>query len=138
AVTVPSGGDGQLVLVVEDESEVRELVCEMLGRLGYRTLAAPDAQRAYQLLGSRSDVALLLVDMVLPGGMSGAELVGALRRERPELPVLCMTGYSDDAVSNAREIQDVRLLPKPFSESALAAALREALHAVASAPRGPQ
>ena len=67
--------------------------------------------------------------------MSGAELVSALRRERPELPVLFMTGYSNDAISNDPAIQDVKLLPKPFSEPALAEAVQSALRDADAAAR---
>jgi PAS domain S-box-containing protein len=127
-VTAPSSGAGQLLLVVEDDPGVRQLVCEMLRRLGYQTLAAEDGRSALNLLSQRHDVDLMLTDMALPGGMSGAELVGHVRAERPRLPVLFMTGYSNDAVANEHPaLQDVQLLPKPFSRSALAAAVREAL-----------
>jgi signal transduction histidine kinase/CheY-like chemotaxis protein len=128
AVVLPTDGAGQLVLVVEDDAAVRHVVSEMLGRAGYETIAAADGASAQRLLAGRTDVALLLVDMVLPGGMSGPDLAAWLRRERRGLPVLFMTGYSNDAVSNDPEIQGIALLPKPFSETALAAAVREALH----------
>ena len=126
AVAITAGA-GQLVLVVEDDAEVRQLACDMLGRSGYETIAAQDGPSALRFLTTRSDIALLISDMVLPGGMSGAELVSAMRHERPELPVLFVTGYSNDAVSNDPEIKDIKLLPKPFSESALAAAVGELL-----------
>jgi FixJ family two-component response regulator len=86
-------------------------------------------------LASRSDIALVLADMVLPGGVSGAELVSALRTERRELAVLFMTGYSNDAVSSDPLIHDVRLLPKPFSDAALAAAVADALRDAGNAAR---
>ena len=127
AVTTAADGRGQLVLVVEDDAAVRHVVCEMLGRAGYQTLATHDGQSAQRVLASRQDVALLLIDMVLPGGMSGAELVAALRHDRRALPVLFMTGYSNDAVSNEPAIHDVPLLPKPFTEAALTSAVRDAL-----------
>jgi len=129
AVVPGTAGSGQLVLVVEDDRDVRHLVCEMLGRLGYRTVAAPDASSAQHVLASGQDVALVLADMALPGAMSGADLVSGLRRERPQLPVLFMTGYSNDAVSSDPQINDVPLLAKPFSEATLASAVAEALRA---------
>jgi len=135
AVAVETDGGGQLILVVEDDPAVRLVVCEMLDRVGYHTISAQDGPSARRLLASRQDVALLLVDMVLPGGMSGAELVTALRRERAQLPVLFMTGYSNDAVANDAGIQGIGLLPKPFTEAALTAAVREALREHARAKR---
>jgi FixJ family two-component response regulator len=80
-----------------------------------------------RVLGGEHDIALLFVDMMLPGGMSGAELVSALRREGSTLPVVFMTGYSNDALSSSPEIHGTRLLAKPFSEAALTDAVREAL-----------
>jgi CheY-like chemotaxis protein len=127
-VGAPSGGAGQLLLVVEDDPGVRQLVCEMLRRLGYQTIAAEDGPSALKLLAGRHDVSLMLTDMALPGGMTGAELVSSVRAEHPALPVLFMTGYSKDAVANDHPAtQDVQLLPKPFSKAALAAAVRDAL-----------
>jgi signal transduction histidine kinase/ActR/RegA family two-component response regulator len=128
AVSIPLDGGGKRVLVVEDDAAVRDVVCEMLGRAGYQTIAASDGPSAQRLLASTQDIALLLVDMMLPGGMSGAELVSAVRREQSALPVLFMTGYSKDALSDAPEIHGTRLLSKPFTEAALTEAVHEALH----------
>jgi CheY-like chemotaxis protein len=72
----------------------------MLARAGYQTLAAQDGPSAQTQLRSRDDIALLLVDMVLPGRMSGVELVRAVSAQRSRLPVLFMTGYSNDALAN--------------------------------------
>jgi PAS domain S-box-containing protein len=125
---MPDGGMGQLLLVVEDDPGVRLLVCEMLRRLGYQTVAAEDGPGALQLLRGRDEIALMITDMALPGGMSGAELIQHVRSQRPQLPVLFMTGYSKDAVANNQPgMQGVQLLPKPFSRTALANAVREAL-----------
>ncbi len=120
-------GDGQLLLVVEDDPGVRKLACEMLNRLGYRTLAAEDGRQAFQILSERNDIALMLTDMALPGGMSGADLVAAVRAQQPRLPVLFMTGYSTDAIVNHHSrLHGVRLLAKPFSKSSLACAVLDA------------
>jgi signal transduction histidine kinase/ActR/RegA family two-component response regulator len=136
ATVVPANGGGRLVLVVEDDAAVRDVVCEMLDRVGYQTIAAPDGPSAQRLLTSRRDVALLLVDMMLPGGMSGLELLNAIRKDHAVLPVLFMTGYSNDAVANDPAFQGVRLLPKPFTETALSTAVLEALREGATAAQG--
>jgi signal transduction histidine kinase/ActR/RegA family two-component response regulator len=135
AVSVPTDGAGRHVLVVEDDAAVRSVVCEMLGRAGYRTVAADSGPAAKRLLASRRDVALLLVDMMLPGGMSGAELVADLRRDGVGLPVLFMTGYSNDALSESPEIHGTRLLAKPFTEASLTEAVYEALRDAAITTR---
>jgi CheY-like chemotaxis protein len=129
ACTGPRGNQ-ELVLVVEDDPGLRTLVVELLQRLGYRTLAAGEAKAALSLLAQTSKVALLLADMVLPGGMNGAELAQRTKALSPGLPVLFMSGYTEDAViHNGRLDAGVQLLEKPFSSSALASAVREALAA---------
>jgi CheY-like chemotaxis protein len=74
--------------------------------------------------------------MMLPGGMSGLELLNAIRKDHAVLPVLFMTGYSNDAVANDPAFQGVRLLPKPFTETALSTAVLEALREGATAAQG--
>ncbi len=128
-VSVQPAGEGRLILVVEDDPGVRQLVCEMLSRLGYRTVAADEGRAALRILGERDEIALMLTDMALPGGMSGADLVAAVRAQRPGLPMLFMTGYSEDAIArDQRRTGGVRLLPKPFSRAALAAAVLDTLN----------
>jgi signal transduction histidine kinase len=123
-------GHNELVLVVEDDRNLRMLAVELLHRLGYRTLAAGDGAAALALLDSSSEVALLLADMVLPGGMNGVDLARAAQRVRPQLPVLFMSGYTENAViHNGRLDEGVRLLEKPFTTHALASAVRQALDA---------
>jgi PAS domain S-box-containing protein len=121
-------GRQELVLVVEDDASVRMLAVELLQQLGYRTLAASEAAPALRLVTDTPGISLLLADMVLPGGTNGAELARAVRRLRPGLPVLFMSGYTESAViHNGRLDEGVRLLEKPFSTSALAVAVRRAL-----------
>jgi PAS domain S-box-containing protein len=121
-------GNRELVLVVEDDSNLRALAVELLDRLGYRTLAAADAPSALGLLAVTQGVALLLADMVLPGGMNGAELARKAHALHPGLPVLFMSGYTENAViHNGRLDPGVRLLEKPFTTIALANAVRKAL-----------
>jgi signal transduction histidine kinase/ActR/RegA family two-component response regulator len=121
-------GQQELILVVEDDSSVRALAVELLQRLGYRTLAAGDAAAALWLLADSQGVSLLLADMVLPGGKNGAELAREVKHLRPDLPVLFMSGYTENAViHNGRLDEGVRLLEKPFTSNALAIAVRQAL-----------
>jgi PAS domain S-box-containing protein len=121
-------GDQELVLVVEDDATLRALAVELLQRLGYRALAAADAASAIDLLVASPDASLLLADMVLPGGKNGVQLAREAQRLRPSLPVLFMSGYTENAViHNGRLDEGVRLLEKPFTLSALAHAVRSAL-----------
>jgi CheY-like chemotaxis protein len=124
-------GQHELVLVVEDDNSVRALTVELLHRLGYRTLAAGDAAGALRLLETAPQVSLLLADVVLPGGTNGAELAREITRIRSGLPVLFMSGYTEDAlIHNGRLAAGVRLLEKPFSMNDLGSAVRKALDEV--------
>jgi PAS domain S-box-containing protein len=121
-------GNSELLLVVEDDAALRAVVVQLLHRLGYRTLAAGDAASALRILAEQSDVALLLTDMVLPGGTNGADLGREAKAHKPGLPVLFMSGYTENAViHNGRLDPGVRLLEKPFTTSKLAHAVRLAL-----------
>jgi len=121
-------GNRELLLVVEDDPALRALVVQLLHRLGYRTVAAGDAAGALRLLAAETGVALLLADMVLPGGKNGAELSREAQALKPGLPVLFMSGYTENAViHNGRLDPGVRLLEKPFTTSKLAQAVRQAL-----------
>ena len=121
-------GNRELLLVVEDDPALRALVVQLLHRLGYRTVAAGDAASALRLLAAEPEVALLLADMVLPGGKNGAELSREAVALKPGLPVLFMSGYTENAViHNGRLDPGVRLLEKPFTTNKLAEAVRAAL-----------
>jgi PAS domain S-box-containing protein len=121
-------GRGETILVVEDEPDVRSLTIRMLERLGYRVLAAEDGPSALRVMEQNPDVALLFTDIVLPGGMNGAQLARAARQARPNLQVLYTSGYTDNAViHHGRLDPGVDLLEKPFTRSALAQRVHEAL-----------
>jgi PAS domain S-box-containing protein len=121
-------GNGELVLVVEDDAKLRALAVELLRRVGYRAVAAGDAASALGLLAETPDVKLLLADMVLPGGTNGVDLARRAHAMRPRLPVLFMSGYTENAIiHNGRLDEGVRLLEKPFTTYALATAVRSAL-----------
>lgn len=124
----PARGQGELVLVVEDDDMVRAFVEQQVEALGYRTLAAADAARALQLLETHDDVALLFTDVVMPGGMDGRQLADAARQRRPDLRVLFTSGYTENAiVHHGRLDLGVLLLNKPYRLHELAEKLHTAL-----------
>ena len=121
-------GQGQCVLVVEDDASVLDFTCTLLDRLGYRSLKATDGRQGLQLLREHPEVQVLLTDVVLTGGMNGAELAERAQQERPELRVLFMSGYTENAIiHNGRLDHNVRLIEKPFTQRTLATHLRDAL-----------
>ncbi len=130
AVAMPLGR-GELVLAVEDEESVRTIYTTTLARYGYRVLAARTGPEALGLWRAhRNEIAVLLTDMVLPGGMSGANVIRELRAESPRLPVVVASGYTGGR--EAHLPTDVGLLAKPFEAHTLLTALRQALAAGAA------
>jgi signal transduction histidine kinase len=118
----------ETLLLVEDDDAVRKVVALMLEEAGYRVLAASSAAHARELWSAHAaQIALLITDEVMPGGR-GSELVVELRRARPGLRALCMTGYADSAASGAFA-PDLPKLQKPFEAEALLRRVRELLDA---------
>jgi len=131
-VHVPRGHD-ELVLVVDDEPEVRKFAVDALRELGYRTIEAADGAEGLHSLGARSDIVLLFTDVGLPGGMNGRQLADEARRKWPDLKVLFTTGYARDAIiHNGRLDPGVQLITKPFTFAGLATKLRQVLDTVQS------
>ncbi len=118
------------LLVVEDEERVRRLTCRILEHYGYRVMEAADGQTALDLLnGGESAIDMLISDVLMPG-MSGPELAERARRQRPDLPVLLLSGYPADEIPLEEPMDpgDRRVfLQKPFSPEALATAVAELL-----------
>jgi two-component system, cell cycle sensor histidine kinase and response regulator CckA len=121
-------GRGELVLVVEDEQPLRELAKMIVDTLGYKATTAANGGEALILVeeeGLRPD--LVLTDVVMPG-MSGRVLVERLRRTIPDVKVIYMSGYTDDAVVRHGVLEsEITFLQKPFTTNALAAKLRSTL-----------
>ncbi|HXA38215.1 MAG TPA: response regulator [Phenylobacterium sp.] len=113
------------VLLVDDDSAVREVTAGILQDLGYRVVEAGSGGAALDLLDRQSKIDLLLVDFAMPG-MNGAEVAREVHARRPGLPVLFVTGYADtEALATAGGGDGI--LRKPFLEEDLAARLRAAL-----------
>ena len=121
-------GQGETILVVEDEPAVREHSVASLRELGYRVLAASDGHAAMRVLARETEIAVLFTDVGLPGGMTGRQLAEAARMLRPELKVVYTTGYARNAIVHGGVLDPgTELLPKPFSYAALAAKIRTVL-----------
>jgi signal transduction histidine kinase/CheY-like chemotaxis protein len=118
----------ETILVAEDEEVVRELVCEVLTGHGYRVRCAKDGQDAWEQFSSRPrEFDLVLTDVVMPR-MSGGELARRIGRERPDLPMLFMSGYTgDELVKHGMREASTRLLEKPYTPDKLLQAVRRAL-----------
>jgi PAS domain S-box-containing protein len=113
--------EGEVVVVVEDEQSVRDLVVEVLNELGYQAVEATDGVEGLKLVQSLPRIDLLVTDVGLPG-LNGRQLADAARQGRPELKVLFMTGYAENAaVSRGFLDKGMALITKPFPVQTLAA-----------------
>ncbi len=121
-------GDGELILVVEDNDKVREATVSGLESLGYAVLEAKTGPDAIALLESGEPIALVFSDIVMPGGMTGYDVAERVRSMKPDLKVLLTSGYSDLGVKVGKTASDARLLGKPYTRAQLACALREVLN----------
>jgi len=134
AVTVSPpavGGGAETVLVVDDESVLRELVREVLTAQGYLFLEAADGVEALNVWDEHRDkVDLLLTDIAMPRGLSGRDLAERLRKDAPWLPVIFSSGYSQEMIVRSDDpVQGATYLAKPYRPAQLAQAVREALDA---------
>jgi PAS domain S-box-containing protein len=136
-VRVPARGrQSEVILVVEDDEDVRNYSSETLRELGYRVLEASHARAALKMLEANPDVVLLFTDVGLPGGMNGRQLAQEARNRRPNLKVLFTTAYARNAIVHEGRLDPgVALLPKPFTRAALGEKLRDILDARATAAR---
>ncbi|WP_431311044.1 PAS domain-containing protein [Methylobacterium nigriterrae] len=115
---------GETVLVVEDEPVVRDLIVEVLADLGYRALEAQDGPSGLKVLQSRERIDLLVTDVGLPG-LNGRQLADQARETRPELKVLFITGYAENAMfGNGQLDPGMQMITKPFPVEALATRIR--------------
>ena len=122
-----SPGGSECILLVEDNSQVRDLAQAILERLGYTVLPAGDAQEALSVLAENEDsVDMILSDVVMPG-MKGPELVAKVSQTRPDIRALLMSGYTDAALDPAILGGSVRFIHKPFTVQALARSVRGVL-----------
>ena len=123
----PLRGNGERILVVEDDAAVRSFVVESLESLGYVVDHADGGEHALAMIAEGVTPDLLLSDVVM-AGMNGRAVADAVQALRPGLPVVFMTGYARNAISHGGRLDPgVRVITKPFTLAALAAKLREAL-----------
>lgn len=131
--TTPSASDvqgaGRTVLVVEDDPQVRMLILEVLRDLRYRAIEASNPEQALAALRTHTQVDLMVSDVGLPG-MNGRQLAEIVRRNRPNLKILFMTGYAAEAAIRSEFLESgMEMLTKPFQLEGLTAKIREMLDA---------
>ena len=108
-------GEGQRVLVVEDDSAVRMLVRDVLEEMGYQAVEFADPLAAVPYLASNERIDLMISDVGMPG-MNGRELAETARTSRPDLPILFITGYAENAAIRSEFLgSNMDMIAKPFS-----------------------
>jgi CheY-like chemotaxis protein len=123
----PLGGH-ETVLVVEDDPMVRDLAVATIGKLGYAVAVASNGKDALALLDSARRIDLMFSDLVMPGGLNGAELAAEAVRRRPGIKVLLTSGYTERTMGKpgGHEL-GFPLISKPYRASDLAARIRTIL-----------
>lgn len=128
----------ELVLIVEDDEDVRTNTVMMVRELGYDVLQASDGNAALRVLETQPAVRLLFTDVGLPGGLNGRQLAEKARQLRPDLVVLFTSGYARNAiVHHGRLDPGVEMIGKPFTYAALGAKIRKVLDKPPEQPEVP-
>jgi signal transduction histidine kinase len=123
-------GDGESVLVLEDEPALRRLVAMHLENLGYSVVSVANGEEALSAIESMESIDLLLSDVMLPGGLSGREVATEMKRRRPEVKILLMSGYAKEILTGEEPLEPGdALLNKPFQLTELACKIRVMLDA---------
>ncbi len=115
------------ILVVEDNPDVRKVVCQLLRDLGCEVVEAANASAALAILESDRAIDLLFSDIVMPGGMTGTELAQAARRLRPGLKTLLTSGFAEHSISAAAPANEFEILSKPYRRQDLIQKMTELL-----------
>jgi PAS domain S-box-containing protein len=124
---MPLTARGELVLVVEDDPRVRRVTVARLEQLGYRILEAENGPQAVNVLARHPDVDLLFTDIIMPGGMTGADLAREVRITNPGLRVLFTSGYAEPEVLKQGRVKESEWIKKPYTAANLARKLRDVL-----------
>jgi CheY-like chemotaxis protein len=120
---------GAVILVVEDDEDVRTLVKATLADMNYQVISASDGPSALEILRSDRHIDLLFTDVVMPGGMSGLQLAEQARRSRPDMPVLLTSGYNEEFVSARPAFgANLPLIRKPFRRRELGETIAKLLN----------
>jgi signal transduction histidine kinase/sensor domain CHASE-containing protein/ActR/RegA family two-component response regulator len=118
----------EIILVVEDETDLLRLTKEFLSDLGYHVLSAANGVEALKVIETETNIQLVCTDVVMPQGITGPDLAKKLREIYPAIKVLFVSGYTQNALSQNYTIpEETKILTKPYKMYELAAAIRDLL-----------
>jgi signal transduction histidine kinase len=119
---------GSAILIVDDEAELLDIAATNLSGLGYTVLTARDGASAKQLIQDRNDIALLLTDIIMPGGMTGVDLAEWTKKAKPSIRVIYCSGFPAEALAARNmSLAEDSLLRKPYQRAQLISIVRKAL-----------
>jgi PAS domain S-box-containing protein len=119
-------GDGETVLVIDDEPAIRMVIGEVLAEIGYRVIEAPDGPSGLRIVQAGGRIDLLITDVGLPNGLNGRQVADAARSINPKLKILFITGFAENAaVGNGHLDAGMSVITKPFSNVALVNKVRQ-------------
>ena len=129
AAAAPVAGGSETILIVEDEPVLRSMARDILEECGYRILEASSGKEALDVWNQRAnEIDLLLTDMVMPDGISGADLVEQLLASRPRLKIVFTSGYTANEVNQEMLARTgASFLSKPYTHAELAKTVRDCL-----------
>ena len=119
--------NGETILVVEDDDDIRAIAATLLESLNYKILMAPDGNAALSILKTVPRVDLLFTDVILPSGTSGPKIAAEAKKQNPAVKVLYTSGYSQLAALDQIELGENKLIEKPYRKSDLARMVRQVL-----------
>ena len=125
---VSEPGNNEVILVVEDDEDVRATAVEMLTNLGYKVIEAANADSALAIIQCGITIDLLFTDVVMPGKLRSPELARLAKERMPNLAVLFTSGYTQNAIVHAGKLDEgIDLISKPYSSERLSQKIRKAL-----------
>jgi CheY-like chemotaxis protein len=129
-------GNGELILIVDDEAQIRDITAAILSHHGYRVMIAADGTEAVALFAPRSEeVSILITDLSMPN-LDGASLANVARRLNPNIKILAMSGLASGGLNNEMRRFAGAFLVKPFKAQALLSTVNDLLHGTPASPAG--
>ena len=117
-----------IVLVVEDDGDVRAVASSLLENLGYSVLEAENGSDALKLIDSGKRVDLVFTDVIMPGEMNGMDLVREIKAKHTKIPVLLTSGYTAQRIAVDELAHDLQLLRKPYTQVDLSLAVQTVMN----------